>query len=172
MINFHNPNDYWLPEDYDPKDDNLEGAIGAGCLVVLCYAVAFVVIILLVSLISGCSPRVIERTMLQHDTVRLTNTQRDSIYLHDSIHVKEWQAGDTVRIITDRWHTRWRDREMHDTAYIARRDTVQVAVVQQRDKPLSGWKWFQIWAGRIALLAIAIAAAVFIAKRFLRNKLP
>ena len=37
-----------------------------------------------------------------------------------------WWPGDTVHITTDRWHTRWRDRILYDSIYIAQRDTVTV----------------------------------------------
>lgn len=33
-------------------------------------------------------------------------------------------------------------------------------------KPLSGWQWFQIWAGRLVLIALALAAAVVVVRRF------
>ena len=57
---------------------------------------------------------------------------RDSIVLHDSIHVKE--RGDTVWM--ERWHTAYRDRLMRDT--IVRTDSIPVPYPVERE--LTRWE--------------------------------
>jgi hypothetical protein len=108
---------------------------------------------------------VIEKEIIKTDTVNTTKLRIDSIYINDSIYIREFTQGDTVHITTDRWHTRWRDRILYDSIYIAQRDTVTVTTTKEVPRKLNGWQWFQIWAGRLALLAIALAAGVVIIRR-------
>jgi hypothetical protein len=42
---------------------------------------------------------------------------------------------------------------------------VTVTTTKEVPRKLSGWQWFQIWTGRLALLAIALAAGVVIVRR-------
>lgn len=71
---------------------------------------------------------------------------RDSIYLHDSVYVKEYIKGDTVRITE--YRERWRERikEVHDTSYMAKVDSVTVTVPVEVEKKLSPVKKFKLWA--------------------------
>ena len=139
---------------------------------VLQLAIVFITILLvlalmfLVSLCSGCSPKIIENTIVKHDTTYIQKLRHDSVYVKDSVFVHLWHEGDTVYVERDRWHTEWRDRIIHDSLYLSRRDTVRVTKTQEVAKPLSGWQWFQIWAGRLVLIALALAAAVVVVRRF------
>ena len=87
------------------------------------------------AIIVGCSPKTIEHIQVKTDTCYIQKWQRDSIYINDSIYVVEKQTGDTVRITTDRWHTRWRDRIVRDTAYISKTDTVKVSKTIEKPIP-------------------------------------
>lgn len=128
--------------------------------------VILVVTSVIACLLTGCrSVRVIEKKVIKTDTVLTTKIQIDSIYVNDSIYIRELIQGDTVKITTDRWHTRWRDRILYDSIYIAQRDTVRVTDIKEVPRKLSGWQWFQIWAGRLALIAIMVAAGVIIYKK-------
>jgi hypothetical protein len=40
-----------------------------------------------------------------------------------------------------------------------------VTDIKEVPRKLNGWQWFQIWTGRLALLAIALAAGVVIIRR-------
>lgn len=125
-------------------------------------AIAFIISLFL----TGCKTvRTIEREVIKTDTVLTTKIQIDSIYVNDSIYIRELIQGDTVKITTDRWHTRWRDRILYDSIYIAQRDTVRVTDIKEVPRKLSGWQWFQIWAGRLALIAIMLTAGVVIYKK-------
>lgn len=81
----------------------------------------FVWFLLAVVVLSGCTTTryipIIEHTT---DTLVHRVVERDSIHVHDSIHV--WEKGDTVTI--ERWHTQYRDRWHHDSIYIAHHDTI------------------------------------------------
>ena len=137
-----------------------------GIVAALYTALAAIVALLIALFFGSCrSVRTIEKEVIKTDTVVMNKIQIDSIYLSDSIYIRELIAGDTVKITTDRWHTRWRDRILYDSIYIAQRDTVRVTDIKEVPRKLSGWQWFQIWAGRLALLAIMAAAGVIIYKK-------
>ena len=113
-------------------------------------------------LCAGCSPKIVERIVVQHDTT--TVHHRDTTYRRDSIWLKEWVKGDTVYIekYKDRYvfRDRWRDsvsvREVHDTT------AVEVKV----EKPLSWSQKAKIGAFPWVLLAL-IGALVWIFRKFL-----
>lgn len=92
-----------------------------------------VLVVVLFSLLSGCSPKIVERVHTEYVTQEVHH--RDTIITKDSVYIKEWMKGDTVyvREYRDRfvYRDRWRDsvqvREVHDTT------AVEVKV----EKPLS-----------------------------------
>ena len=91
------------------------------------------------------------------------NFVRDSIFLYDSIFVKE--KGDTL--ILERYKYLYRDKFVRDSIFV--NDTIRVPypveVVKEVKKPLSGWQNFQVWCGRIALIAILFLLIYFVRKR-------
>lgn len=98
-----------------------------------------IVMILSVALV-GCKTKEYVPVVEHHtDTLRLVQHHRDSIYLHDSTFVREFVQGDTVRVITEMWHTKYRDRLKTDTLYRSRTDSVPVPypVVKEVKKPLT-----------------------------------
>ena len=109
-----------------------------------------VVLFLLPILSAGCSPKIVERIVVQHDTT--TVHHRDTTYHRDSIYIREWMKGDTVYVdrFRDRYvfRDRWRDsvsvREVHDTT------AVEVKV----EKPLSWAQNAKIGAFPWLLLAL------------------
>ena len=162
---YHNPNDNWLPQPNGPKER--EALIKAGCLSGIIFVVVMFIVFSIMAILAGCSPKIIEREVIKSDTCFIQKERRDSIYLKDSVYVKEWIQGDTVRIETLRWRDRWRERIVRDTSYVSVRDTIKVTTTKEVAKPLSSWQQFQIWCGRLTLIAlIAIAAVYFIRKRF------
>lgn len=64
---------------------------------------------------------VVEKHTL-HDSIYFTQIQRDSIWQHDSILIKD--RGDTVWV--ERWHTKYVEKQVHDTTYIAKVDSIPV----------------------------------------------
>ena len=118
----------------------------------LCFCVA----------LSSCSPKIVERAVVQHDTT--TVHHRDTTYRRDSVYIREWVKGDTVYVdrYRDRYvfRDRWRDsvtvREVHDTT------AVQVEV----EKPLSWAQKAKIGAFPWVLLAL-LGALVWIFRKFI-----
>ena len=134
-------------EEYDIE---LMGGVLKGCL----SAIAFwVVLIMLVLLFAGCKTRTVVVETVRTDTTYITKHQRDSIWLHDSIYMHEYQKGDTVFMLRDRWHTQYVEKQVHDTTYIATHDTIPdpypVEVKVQRE--LSWWQKALQRTGGIAL---------------------
>ena len=98
-----------------------------------------IVMILSVALV-GCKTKEYVPVVEHHtDTLRLVQHHRDSIYLHDSTFVREYIQGDTVRIVTEMWHTKYRDRLKTHTLYRSRTDSVPVPypVIKEVKKPLT-----------------------------------
>lgn len=90
---------------------------------------------LCVLLASACSPKIIEKVVVQHDTT--TVHHRDSIHHRDSVYVKEWVKGDTVHHYEYRdrlvYRDRWRD------SIVVKVDSFAVETVKEVkvEKPLS-----------------------------------
>lgn len=100
----------------------------------------FIVVMILSAVVMvSCKTREVVVTEHHTDTLRVVQHHRDSIYLHDSTFVREYIQGDTVRIVTEMWHTKYRDRLKTDTLYRSRTDSVPVPypVVKEVKKPLT-----------------------------------
>lgn len=112
----------------------------------------FVIFIIGFSVLPACSPKIIERIVVQRDTTVVH--RRDSILRRDSVWVKEYVKGDTIFIekYKDRfvYRDRWRDsiRVVRDSVAVERAKEVKV------EKPLSAWQRFRI-GGFWWLLALA-----------------
>jgi hypothetical protein len=151
MMNYSNPNDPW---QYDPyKGMSEEERMKAGCFQGVFFVLAFLIGLIICALLSSCSTtKVVEVERVKTDTTYITKWQRDSVWLHDSIHVTE--KGDTVRI--EKWHTKFVEREVHDTLYQAKTDSIPVPyeVVKEVPAELSWWQRVRLWLGNAALLAL------------------
>ena len=125
----------------------------------------FCFVILVAVLLVGCKTkeRVVTVEKVRTDTTYITKHQRDSVWLHDSIHVTE--KGDTIRI--ERWHTKYIEKVTHDTLYQHKTDSVPVPYPVEKlvERELSWWQQTRMHLGE-ALLAIAgIAVVVFVIRR-------
>ena len=90
------------------------------------------------------------------DTLYQSKVEKDSVWLHDSIHVKE--RGDTVWV--ERWHTKIHATELHDTVYQATHDTIatpyHVEKIVEVEKPLTWWQHTKMGAGIAFILIIVL----------------
>ena len=120
---------------------------------IITYLVA--VLLLLIALIcGGCSTtKYVPVETIKRDTVYQSNIIRDSVYLHDSVYVKEWQKGDTVYRDRDRWHTKYVEKEVHDTLYQSKTDSI--AVPYPVEKELTWWERKKIEFGELAMVVMA-----------------
>jgi hypothetical protein len=117
---------------------------------------------ILVLLLFGCktNEKIVTVEKVTHDTLWHEKTERDSIYLHDSIFVNQFAKGDTIFQIKDRWHTEYRDKYIHDTISIAKVDSVPVPyeVQVEVEKALSWWQKILMILGGIFGTAIILYA--------------
>lgn len=115
-----------------------------------------------------CSCKSVEYVpVIEHhtDTTYITKHQRDSVWLHDSISVKE--KGDTVRI--EKWHTKYIEKVTHDTTYVVKTDSIPVPyeVIKEVPAKLSKAQKCMMTLGILTLMA-AIIFAVFWLKKIFR----
>ena len=101
---------------------------------------------------------------IKHDSIYITQHQKDSIWLHDSIHIKE--MADTILI--EKWHTKYIEKITKDTLIQIERDTIPQPYPYEVKVPaqLSWWQKTRLHLANIALLALA----VFIAWKIYRRK--
>jgi len=131
--------------------------------------------LIIVALVGCKTKEYVTVPVLHTDTLRVVQHHRDSIYLHDSTFVREYVQGDTVRVVTEMWHTKFRDRLKTDTIYRSRTDSVPVPypVVKEVKKPLTLIEKGLMGTGIAALTAILIFFFIHFKKifsRFIRFK--
>ena len=127
---------------------------------VVAWMVAYIISACVIALIfCGCKTKVVTVEKVRTDTKFVTKLQRDSIHIHDSIFVNQWQKGDTVYQVRDRWHAMWRDRLLHDTIYMSIVDSVPVPYPVEKivEKPVTPWHNYLI----IGCLCLIILFLIF-----------
>ena len=122
-IEYKDPNEMWRNSGYDPykdvKDD--DERIRRGCLHGVAFIVSIIAALAMCSLMSSCTTtKVVTVEKVKNDSIYITNHQRDSVWLHDSITISE--RGDTVRI--EKWHTKYREKVVRDTIYKNRTEII------------------------------------------------
>ena len=124
----------------------------------------FCLVILVAVLMAGCKTkeRVVTVEKVRTDTTYITKHQRDSVWLHDSIHVTE--KGDTIRI--ERWHTKYIEKATHDTLYQHKTDSVPVPYPVEKlvERELTWWQQTRMHLGEALLALAGIAVVVFVLK--------
>ena len=169
-MNYLDPTDplgsyYYGPQ---PGDDFNEDEAFRRALRAIASLFIAVIILMAVSALTSCTtPKTAIVERVTHDTVQVTRLQRDSIFRHDSIYIRERTMGDTVYLEVTRWHTQYRDRWHHDSILISRRDTVPVPYPVEKRVPaqLSSWQQVQLWLGRLVLVALAVLAAWWLIRK-------
>ena len=122
---------------------------------VMKFLIIWLAFLIAISMLASC--RQVEYVTVEKvriDTTYITKWQKDSVWLHDSIHVKE--RGDTV--LVEKWHTKYVESIKHDTTYIATHDTIPqpypIETIKMVEKELSWWQRLRLWIGNIILIAI------------------
>lgn len=136
-----------------------------GCIGVLVWMMlVFICGMILIAFGSCKSVRYVPVETIKHDSIYITQHQKDSIWLHDSIHIKE--KADTILI--EKWHTKYIEKITKDTLIQIERDTIPQPYPVEVEVPaqLSWWQETRLHLANIALLALA----VFIAWKIYRRK--
>lgn len=128
---------------------------------------AAVVVMVVLAVMTGCKQVEYVAVQQQHtDTLWQSHILRDSIYVHDSTYV--FERGDTVMV--EKWHTKYKLKEVHDTTYVATHDTIPapypVEVVKEVEKDLSWWQQTRMHIGGVVIWLIGIVAVVWMIKRY------
>ena len=127
---------------------------------VVAWMIAYIISACVIALVfCGCKTKVVTVEKVRTDTKYATKLQRDSIHIHDSIFVNQWQKGDTVYQVRDRWHVEWRDRLLHDTIYKSIVDSIPVPYPVEKivEKPVTPLYNYIIIGG----LALALLYLIF-----------
>lgn len=120
-------------------------------------ALALILTLALSILIFGCSPRIVEKVVTQHDTTYVEKVKVDSLIRRDSVFVKE--KGDSVYVYREKVVEKY--RFLRDTIVRVKVDSVAVEHVKEVkvEQPLSAWKKAKIRAfwwllGAVVLLLV------------------
>lgn len=123
--------------------------------------VGIILIVILSLLFAGCkSIQYIPVETVKIDTVYKNLVKYDSIYIKDSIYVAE--KGDTVRI--EHWHTKYKEKQIHDTLYISKKDSIQIPYPVERK--LGKWEQIKMDMGGIAI-GTCLAFVIFLIVYFI-----
>ena len=122
---------------------------------VIKYLIIWLAVLMLLAWLTSCTAtKYVEVEKVRTDTTYITKWQRDSVWLHDSIMVTE--KGDTIRI--ERWHTKYVEKQVHDTTYVATHDTIPdpfpVETIKEVPAELSWWQKLRLWIGNVGLMAL------------------
>jgi hypothetical protein len=172
-IDYNNPNEMWRHNGYDPyKGLSDKERMMAGCLQLFIMVGAFIVALLICALFGSCTTTKYVPVPEYHtDTLRIVQHQRDSIYLSDSIYVNDFVRGDTVYKTTERWHTQWRERIVHDTIYKSKTDSIPypVEVVKEVPAKLTWWQQTRLHLANILLYLILIVGIIYVGKKHIKR---
>lgn len=132
-------------------------------------ALSVVVLLAVAAALGSCTTtKYVEVPKVHTDTLYVSKMQKDSIYLHDSIFVNQWQSGDTIYQTRDRWRTEWRDRLVTDTVLHMVTDTVPkpYPVIQEKkvEAALTWWQRFRMMLGDIAIIIVGFCGVGLVVK--------
>lgn len=153
-----------LLKKLDPQDQ-----MAAGCFRAVAIIAAFIIAMIVCSLFTSCKSVEYVPVIEHHtDTLIKTNVQRDSVYVHDSVTVT--QKGDTV--LMDRWHTKYVEREVHDTTYVSKIDSIPkpYPIEVKVEKQLTWWQQTRLHLANVLLWLVGILSAYYIIRWVFKDK--
>ena len=164
MTDYTNPNDPWMQTGYDPfKGMSEDERMKAGCLQALTFVGMIMLGLLLCALLGSCTTtKYVQVPVVHNDTTVISKHQRDSIWMHDSIMVSE--KGDTVRI--EKWHTKYIEKQVHDTLYQAKVDSVPypVEIIKEVPAKLTLWQQTRLHLFNIIGIALVVIVVFYVGK--------
>ena len=150
---YHNPNEHWY---YRHKLMNSKASYKACFFSLIGMIIMFIIILFFTS----CKTiQYVPVPEYHHDSIYFTQVQFDSIYQHDSIYIKEYTKGDTVYFEHTKWHTKYKEKEVHDTLYIAKTDSISVPYPVE--KQLTKWQKIKMDTSGFAL-AFCLASIIIV----------
>lgn len=134
-----------------------------GCLGIMAWMFILLVAGFVLIAMGSCrSVRYVPVETIKHDSLYITQHQKDSIYIHDSIYQKE--KGDTVLI--EKWHTRYIEKQVRDTLIQIERDTIPQPYPYEVEVPaqLSWWQKTRMHIGEITIIALLVLLGSWIVR--------
>lgn len=124
-----------------------------------------IAIILLTSAICSCrSVRYVPVETVRSDTLYVNRLLRDSVFVKDSVFVRE--KGDTVEVTRTLFVDRWRDRT--DTLRAVSTDTIRVPYPVEKE--LTRWEKAKLDIGGIAIGVVAAAVLAVVVWLVIRTR--
>ena len=134
------------------------------------WSAAGIAIIIVIMLLTGCKQvEYVTVEKVRTDTTYITKQQRDSIWLHDSLYIHEYQRGETIYVEKAVWHTAIQERLRVDTILKAIHDTIPhpYPVVKMVEKKLSWMQKALITIGILAIMALFLIIARWLSKHMI-----
>lgn len=113
-----------------------------------------IVIVAVMATCSCTSVKYVPVETIKTDSIRVVDVQRDSIFVQDSVYIRE--KADTVFVT--KWHTEFREFLKVDTLFVERVDSINHVV--EVEKKLTKWQQTKMDVGTGALYAVPILIAV------------
>lgn len=125
--------------------------------------IAFLLFLFSVSLLPGCSPRIVEKVRTEYVVQDVHH--RDTTIRHDSVYIREYVKGDTVHhyeyrdryVYRDRWRDSIRTQEVHDTTTVEKLVKKDLSWVQRAK--INAFPWLLV--GIILLLGWVFRKPLF-----------
>ena len=166
---YRNPNDYWMQRPQPGEQPDPDEAFKAGCFGAFFYIAALVVGMLICLLFGSCkSVEYVFVPQTHTDTLIVTKIQHDSIYINDSTVITE--KGDTVTI--EKWHTKYVEKQVHDTTYVSKTDTIPQPYPVTKEVPaeLTWWQQTRLHIANILLWALLVVGVWWAIKKFVLHR--
>jgi len=128
---------------------------------ILPLAAALVIALLL---LAGCSPRIVEKVRYEY----IYTERVDTTFIKDSVYLKEYIKGDTVRIVEFRDRYKYQYKMVRDTVAVHDTTAIETVKTVEVEKPLSGYQKAGIGAFPWLVAAIALLLAWTFRKRLLK----
>lgn len=121
-----------------------------------CKTLSVALAVVCCALMLGCRTSREAGTVYVHtvDSLSRVESQRDSIFVYDSILIDIRERECTVFVTKERWHTRYRDLWHHDSIYINRTDTVYLEREKMVEKRLTWWEGVKMSFGGIGICLV------------------
>ena len=123
--------------------------------------IVWIVIIALVC--CSCKTKYVTIETTRTDTTYITKTERDSIWMHDSVYLHEYTKGDTIFVNLTKWKIAYRDRLRVDTFYRTKVDSISIPYPVEKE--LTKWQQWKMNLGGYAfgaIVAMIVAGGVWL----------
>lgn len=139
-------------------------------LIVRCITIrnAILWLLLAVALVATSSCSTVKYVPVENtavDSVYINVLQRDSIFVQDSVYIRE--KADTVFVT--RWHVEYRDALRVDTVQVVRTDSIQTIVEVEKKLTKVQQLKMDVGAGVLYAVPILIAVGLFVLYRKLKK---